>query len=250
MPARNAANRWNGNRPTPLDRVAQAFAETCARADAPILSGWAIGHGLPSRAISARELVEVLPLLEPTARDAVWRELIRLARHVGEPWPTIATGIALPGLRTAAGRLVRDYDGDPEDLDAELIAAFYEAIAHAEVDGPMICAKLRATAYNQVRRMRYGATTYAIRTRGLDALPRGCATAAPCGHPDLVLAASVRAGVITCEEAELIGDSRLEKASLSSVAKRIGMPPTTAWCRRKAAETRLAAWISEHESPA
>lgn len=250
MPARNDANRWNRNRPTPLDRVAQAFAEICARTDTPTVSGRAIGHGLPARAISVRELVEMLPSLEPAARDAVWRELIRLTRRVGEPWPTIAAGIALPGLRTAAGRLVRDYDGDPEDLDAELVAAFYEAITRAEVEGPMICAKLRAMTYNQVRRMRYGATTYATRTRGLDALPQARAASAPCGHPDLVLAASVRAGVITRQEAELIGSSRLEKASLSSVAKRIGMPPTTAWCRRKAAETRLAAWINEHEKPA
>jgi hypothetical protein len=250
MPAKNKATTWNGNRPTPLDRVAQAFAEICARTDTPTVSGRAIGHGLPPRAMCARELAEVLPLLESQARDAVWRELIRLARDVGEPWPTIAIGIALPGLRTAAGRLVRDYDGDPEDLDAELVAAFYEAIAHAEVDGPLICARLRTTAYNQVRRMRYRATTYATRTRGLDTLPQACATPAPCGHPDLVLATSVRAGVITREEAALIGESRLEKTPLSSVARRIGMPPTTAWCRRKAAETRLAAWIKEDENQA
>jgi hypothetical protein len=44
--------------------------------------------------------------------------------------------------------------------------------------------------------------------------------------------------VITREEADLIGDSRLDKTSLSSVARRIGVPVTTAWCRRKAAETR------------
>jgi hypothetical protein len=250
MPTNNDAVTRNGNRPTPLDRAAQAFTEICARTDTPTVNGRAIGHGLPPRAMSARELAEVLPLFEAEARDAVWRELVRLAREVGEPWPTIATGIALPGLRTAAGRLVRDYDGDPEDLDAELIAAFYEAITHATVDGPMICAKLRAAAYNQVRRMRYGATSYATRTRGLDALSRACATPPPSGHPDVVLAASVRAGVITRQEAALIGDSRLEKTSLSSVARRLGVPVTTAWCRRKAAETRLVAWINDDQTQA
>jgi DNA-directed RNA polymerase specialized sigma24 family protein len=239
---------WNGARPTPLDRAAQAFAEICARTDTPTVSGRAIGHGLPPRAMSARELIEVLPSLEAEARDAVWRELIRLVREVGEPWPTIAIGIALPGLRTAAGRLVRDYDGDPEDLDAELIAGFYEAIANATVDGSMICAKLRAAAYNQARRMRYGATTYAARTRQL--ATRSQPAPASSGHPDLVLAASVRAGVITRQEAELIGGSRLEKTSLSSVARRLGVPVTTAWCRRKAAETRLAAWIKDDANQA
>jgi hypothetical protein len=233
----------NGNRPTPLDRVAQAFAEICSRADTPTVSGRVIGMGLPPRAMSVCELVEVLPLLDASARDAVWRELLRLARDRGEPWPTIAVGMALPGLRTAAARLVRDYAGDPEDLDAELVAAFYEAVTAGDVDGPMICAKLRALAYNQVRRMRYGTTTYASRTRELDTLR--CTAPAPSGHPDIVLAASIRAGVITREEAELIGGSRLEKTSLSSVARRLGVPVTTAWCRRKAAETRLAAWIKE-----
>ena len=246
MAATNDVNRRNGTRPTPLDRVAQAFAEICSRTDSPTINGQVIGHGLPPRAMGVRELAEVLPLLEPGTRDAIWCELIRLAREYGEPWPTIATGMALPGLRTAAARLVRDYAGDPEDLDAELVAAFYEAVTAGEVSGPLICAKLRSTAYNQVRRIRYGTTTYANRTRGLDT--HHCTAPAPSGHPDLVLAASVRAGVITRQEAELIGGSRLERTSLSSVARRLGVPVTTAWCRRKAAETRLAAWIKEDEN--
>lgn len=248
MPAINDAITWNGNRPTPLDRAAQAFGEICSRADAPTINGRVLGHGLPARRVSPRELVELLPLLRPDARDTVWRELIRLARRVGEPWPTIATGIALPGLRTAAASLVRDYDGDREDLDAELVAAFYEAVVDAEVSGPMICAKLRAMAYNQVRRMRYGAVTYATRTRELDALSEPHAAPRPYGHPDLVLAAAVRADVITREEAELVGASRLEGTSLSSVARRLCVPVTTAWCRRKAAETRLTAWIKKDEN--
>jgi hypothetical protein len=247
MPVINDAITWNGGRPTPLDRAAQAFGEICSRTDAPTMNGRALGHGLPARRMSARELVELLPLLEPDARDTVWRELIRLAREAGEPWPTIATGIALPGLRTAAASLVRDYDGDREDLDAELVAAFYEAVVYADVSGPMICAKLRAMAYNQVRRTRYGAVTYATRTRQLDALPEP--PAAPRhGHPDLVLAAAIRADVITREEAELVGASRLEGTSLSSVARRLSVPVTTAWCRRKAAETRLTVWIKEDEN--
>jgi DNA-directed RNA polymerase specialized sigma24 family protein len=247
MSANNDALFVNGNRPTPLDRAAQAFCEICSRTDAPALNGRALGHGLPSRRIGVRELVELLPLLPPVARDTVWHELVRLARVSGEPWPTIATGLALPGLRTAAARLVRDYSGDPEDLDSELVTAFYEALAQAEVDGPMVCARLRATAYNQVRRMRYSARAYAARARELDALPEASALRQE-GHPDFVLAAAIRAGLITREDAELVGASRLEGTSLSAVAKSLGIPVTTAWCRRKSAETRLAAWIKEGKS--
>jgi DNA-directed RNA polymerase specialized sigma24 family protein len=238
----------NGNRPTPLDRAAQAFCEICSRTDAPTLNGRTLGHGLPPRRISVRELVELLPLLQPVARDVVWRELVRLVRASGEPWPTVAVGLALPGLRTAAARLVRDYSGDPEDLDSELVTAFYEALAEADIDGPMVCAKLRATAYNQVRRMRYGAMAYAARTRDLDTLPEPSLTPAWDGHPDFVLASAVNASVITREEAELIGASRLDGTSLSAVAQRLGLPITTAWCRRKSAEARLTAWIKEDKS--
>jgi DNA-directed RNA polymerase specialized sigma24 family protein len=237
-----------GNRPTPLDRAAQAFCEICSLTDPPTLNARGLGHGLPPRGISGRELVELLPLLEPATRDVVWRELVRLARTSGQPWATIAIGLALPGLRTAAARLVRDYSGDPEDLDAELVAAFYEALTKVDVNGPMVCAKLRATAYNQVRRMRYGTTTYATRTRGLDTLPELFTAPAPEGHPDFVLAAAIRANAITRQEAELVGASRLEGTSLSAVAKRLKIPVTTAWCRRKSAETRLAAWIKEGKS--
>lgn len=249
MTANNDTFTWTGNRPTPLDRVAQAFGEICSRADAPTVNGRVLGHGLlPCRSVSVRELVELLPLLEPKTRDTVWRELLRLARECGQPWPTIAAGIALPGLRTAAARLVRDYDGDPEDLDAELVTAFYEAIADTDITGPMICAKLRAEAYNAVRRARYSAVAYAMRTRELDSLAEVSVRPATSGHPDFVLASAIRAGVLEPEEAELVGASRLEGTALSSVARRFGIPVTTAWCRRKAAETRLATWIKESQS--
>lgn len=244
MPANNDALPWNGNRPTPLDRIAQAFSEICSRTDAPTMNGRVLGPNLPCR-VSVCELVDLLPLLEPRSRDCVWRELLRLARECGDPWPTIAAGIALPGLRTAAARLVRDYDGDPEDLDAELVAAFYEAVAFADITGPMICAKLRSTAYNTVRRARYSTVTYATRTRQLDSPAEISAPAATSGHPDFVLASAIRAGVIGREEAELVGASRLEGTALCSVARRLGIPVTTAWCRRKAAEARLATWIKE-----
>ncbi len=215
--------------------------------DAPRLNGHHLGHGVPTRRVSVRELVELLPLLDVAGRDAVWRELTRLAREQGEPWPTIAIGVALPGLRTAAAKLTRDCARDPEDLDAELVTAFYEALMSAHVSGPMVLATLRAKAYNQVRRMRYDATRYARRTADLGALPEPAAST-PYRHPDFVLADAIRARVIDRREAELIGATRLQNTPLSTVANDLGMAITTAWCRRKNAETRLIAWIKENQS--
>ena len=235
------------NRPMPLDRVAEAFDLICSRIDAPCLNGHHLGHGVPARRVGIRELVELLPLLDVAGRDAVWRELTRLSREQGEPWPTIAIGVALPGLRTAAARLTRDCARDPEDLDAELVIAFYEALMNVHVNGPMVLATLRAKAYNQVRRTRYDAARYARRTVDLGVMPEPAAPA-PGRHPDFVLADAVRAAVIDRREAELIGATRLQNTPLSAVASDLGMAVTTAWCRRKNAEARLIDWIKENQS--
>ncbi|GAA4616053.1 hypothetical protein GCM10023195_71160 [Actinoallomurus liliacearum] len=248
MSASNGTICSSTNRPTPLDRAAQAFGQICSRINAPTVDGRRIGHGVPRRRVNVRELVEILPLLEADGRDAVWRELVRLSREHGEPWPTIAIGIALPGLRTAAARLTRGYAGDSGDLDAELVTAFYEALRSADIGRHNVCGGLRAVAYNQVRRMRYGTVSYSARTVDLDALPESIAPVTRCGHPDMVLAKAVRAAVIDRREAELIGATRLEDLPLTTVAKKLGMAVTTAWCRRRSAETRLASWIKENDN--
>ncbi|MBN1174036.1 MAG: hypothetical protein JXA67_17820, partial [Micromonosporaceae bacterium] len=69
----------------------------------------------------------------------------------------------------------------------------------------------------------------------------------PCGHPDLVLARAVRAGVITAEEAELIGTTRLEETTLTEYAERIGQARWNLYKRRSAAEERLVAAIRAGE---
>jgi hypothetical protein len=234
---------FDGDHPTPLDRVAQAFAGICGQMDAPAVNGRKIGHGLPGRPVSAGELVEVLPLLDQDGRDAVWRELIFLTRTRGEPWATIAAGIALPGLRTAAAMLTAGHRVDPEDLDAELVTAFYEALHAIDRCGPLVCARLRERAYNQARRIRYGTVGYAIRIIDTDEIPESAAPPEPWGHPDFVLADAVAAGVITRAEAGLIGASRLEGRALSAIAKVVGCSQPTAWRHREAAEKRLAEWI-------
>lgn len=157
----------------------------------------------------------------------------------------VALGIALPGLRTAAAKLTRTWGGGSEDLDAELVAAFLEALAGAEVSGPNLCANLRTRAYNQVRRMRYGAIRYAVRNISLEQIPEQAISPSSSGHPDLVLADAIRAGVINRREAELIGATRLEGRPVRAVAERLGVAITTAWCQRKSAEERLAAWIKD-----
>jgi hypothetical protein len=63
------------------------------------------------------------------------------------------------------------------------------------------------------------------------------------GHPDLVLARAVTAGVITAFEAELIGATRLEGVSVAGYAQGLGKAVKAVYKARDRAEERLVAAI-------
>ena len=86
---------------------------------------------------------------------------------------------------------------------------------------------------------------WAARRSDLD--DRGDAPDLPWGHPDLVLAAAVRRGVLTAGQAELIGRNRLEGVPLSQIAAETGTSHSALCNRRKRAETAIAAAIAAGE---
>jgi hypothetical protein len=59
--------------------------------------------------------------------------------------------------------------------------------------------------------------------------------------PDFVLAAAVRAGVLSAADAELIGVSRLEGVPLAQIARQHGLRHSTLCMRCKRAEQKIAA---------
>jgi hypothetical protein len=61
----------------------------------------------------------------------------------------------------------------------------------------------------------------------------------PWGHPDFVLVAAVSAGVLTLDEARLIGVTRLEHVPVKDVADWLGELPNTVVARRLRAEHRV-----------
>jgi hypothetical protein len=69
----------------------------------------------------------------------------------------------------------------------------------------------------------------------------------PCGHPDFVLADAVRRGVITSEEADLIGRTRLEDVTLLAIARELGILYNAAKNRRWRAEARLVQAIRDEQ---
>jgi hypothetical protein len=234
-----AINSANGSGRSALDILESAF-QALVRGPRPIaVDGAALGHGLPARAVPLDELRALLlhPSLPYAARDAVWRELVRLARTEDPSWVVGAAGVALPGLRVLAGELARGFHGDSHDLDAEMLSGFVIALRELDLSRGKIAARLSYAAYNAGRRLR----------RRMEDSPgrHGEFTCsgpppAPWGHPDLVLGRAVGLGIITPLHADLIGRTRLEDVPLQQAAAELGLSYFAAWRRRDRAEHRLA----------
>ena len=229
---------------SPIDVLAHAFALLTDGPGQPSINGRAIGSGLPRRLVPVSELARLLPTVSADVRDAVWRELVRRARSRGSTWVVVAAGLALPGLRNAAGALTRGYRSDPADIDTEVIAGFLAALREVDIDEPAIAWRLCRAAYNAGARARYAADRYAARhvelpeDGGSQMAPR-----APWSHPDLVLADAVAKRVLSVETAELIGRTRLEGRTLRAVAEELQVPYSTARRHRREAEERLVSLI-------
>jgi hypothetical protein len=184
------------------------------------------------------------PATAPEALDALWRTLAGRARGEGGAWLLLATGCALPKLRSIAWHACRTKAVDRDEVAQELLTAFTHALLHtdplpdADVLGEWL-RPARAAAHRLADQARQIARTRAP-------LPGPMAPPPPGGHPDFVLADLVRAGVITTAEADLIGRHRLEGVSLRRIAAESGSyPMRLSRCLRDAENRVIAALTSE-----
>ncbi|WFE27621.1 hypothetical protein O7623_31180 [Solwaraspora sp. WMMD791] len=204
------------------------------------VDGGSLGLGLPRRAIALPELSAILmhPSCSYVARDAVWRLLVQRARTGDSAWRASAVGVALPGLRFKAYLLAKLFTGD---VQAAIVEHFLRALGTVDVARPGVVGNLLSAAFSKAR----------AELRDLEPASAGVpnhapgtvSPPAPYGHPDLVLARAVTAGVITVQEAELIGVTYLEEVSLTAYAERTGQPRWNLYKRRTAAVARLRAAI-------
>ncbi|MHB1927822.1 MAG: hypothetical protein ACYCUG_00025 [Acidimicrobiales bacterium] len=233
------------DQPGPLDLLDAAFAALVAGPEPLSLDGAALGHGLPRRAIGLGELKSMLlhPSTGYSAREAAWAELVARARDAGPAWVVGAAGVALPGLRRVAARLVADYPGvDPVEADAEVLTGFLEALAHLDATTGHLPGRLCWAAYRAGRVACRRETAAAARRAPVvfsAAPPR------PWGHPDLVLAEAVAAGVIGSFHAELISATRLGGVYLPALAAELGTDAHSLRRRRQRAEARVVAWLAQ-----
>ncbi|GAA4102255.1 hypothetical protein [Nonomuraea soli] len=239
----------------PLDVAGHAFA-LLMRGPQPLsVDGAALREGLPARPIPLDELRAILlhRSCSRTTRDHVWRHLIEQARTVRGAWMVAAVALARPMLgrlvTALATKLHTDHSEHPdrlarmdqEDLEAEVLVAFMEALIRVKLtwSHPL----LRLSRLTQLAVLR---TLTVEQPRLLDdptLLNRAEASlqtlAYPAGHPDLLLAQAVAEEVITSDEAELIGFTRLEGIPLSAFCRRRGLLYCTVLKRRQRAENAL-----------
>ncbi|ASR36589.1 hypothetical protein BAY61_18065 [Prauserella marina] len=227
-----------------MDAAESAFRLLCTGPAPLALDCAAIGHGLPRRRVTLIELRNLL-LAKRTAkaaRDAVWRQLVIAAQAHGAAWVLGAVGVGLPGLRRAAGKLMKDYTGDPDDIDSEVLAGFTARLKTIDPDAGSLAIRLMREAQIAGAKVRTAELDYATRTRPQweSFEPRQ----ADRGHEDLVLAEAVRDGILTGEEASLILSTRLDDMRLHEVADQLGESYFRVFRARQRAESALISWLN------
>ncbi|MEO5875791.1 MAG: hypothetical protein ABIS86_11465, partial [Streptosporangiaceae bacterium] len=136
--------------------VEAAFSSLAYGPAALTVDGYLIGLGLPARPVPLGELREIVLEKNTTldVRDAVWAHLVGRAR-ADEMWVTACLGMALPGLKAAAGRLTAAHPREVgDDITAEMVTAFIRHLREVDVTKPNICSHLVFRARKQAGRER------------------------------------------------------------------------------------------------
>jgi len=199
--------------------------------------------GLPSRLLTLCEVRDIAldPEAHPDLRDELWRELARLAQTGGDMWLLAAIWMMIPGFRKISARLSAWASAERDDIEAEIIAGFTEALQTVDLGRERLGVHLWWAAY------RHGQHARDMFTRSHEIPVEDIDLAASArvrdGEPDGLLGEAVHAGVISASEAELITRTRLEGERLGSVAQRLGLRYHACAQRRARAEGRLAGYV-------
>jgi hypothetical protein len=203
-----------------------------------------LGEGLPGGPIPLPRLRNLLlsPGVPQATRDAVWRVLIGRARADGPSWLVATVGMALPGLRRQVNVLAGSSGVAREDLESAVVEGFIADLHRVDVTKRGLCGRLVRAGYRAgVRQVFTDAPFTGAAATGF----ASHAPQPPWGHPDFVLADAVAAGVLSRQEAWMIGVTRLEDVPVAVVAAELGEPANTIVARRRRAERCLRDAIAE-----
>jgi hypothetical protein len=229
--------------PSHLDVIEQRFLALTAGPQPLTLDCAALGCGLPAEEKPLDE-VRVLLLKRQTCwvtKDAVWQELVKRAHTMPEPWITVAAAMMMPGLKHIGGKLGARYPGDRNDLDSEILEGFLEALDLADPGAPKIYGRLYWAAFRRGHEA-CNRETRLVLCRSM--LTETTANLRPLGgHPDLVLAGAMLAGVVTPQQADLVSDVLLDHRERSAAAVRRGMSRDQVASQLNTAARHLAGYL-------
>lgn len=225
-----------------FDVLEASFRLLCEGPSPLSVHGGEIGPPIPDRTIPLTELGALLlhPSTPYAVRDHGLAVLVRRAKAEGGAWTVGLVGVLLPGLRAAISDVARAYPDSAADLEADVLAGLLDVLASFDPETDRIGPRLVWCAAARARRR--AVREEAIR-RGSDAEPPRDEADRPCDHPDFILAEAVEAGVLSADQAELIGETRLGNVAVEEWAARMGWQPASVRKRRSIAERRLLAWI-------
>ena len=227
---------------SPFDTLESTFRLLCAGPKPLAVDGREVRRPFPPRLVPLDELAGILlhPSTPYPARDRAVRLLFDRSRRHGGSWTVGLAGVILPGLRRALAPLARAWPEHQDDLEADALAALGEAIGSFDPTAEPVVGRLlwRITSHTR-RRLAKEMAAAGRHVASLSSTePRQ-----PWGHPDFVLAAAARADVVSQDDAELIGETRLGGQSLHDYAAHRGERDGTLRMRRRRAERRLVCWV-------
>ena len=232
---------------SPFDTLERTFTLLTSGPDPLALDGTGV-PGLPDRPIPLGELKARLlhPSTRFEVRDAIVDELVTRAQAEGGRWTVGLAGVLLPGLRRTVRALVRACPGKTDDIEAEALAAFLAAVSRCQPGRPRLASWLRWQARKGATRLLHAEMAEQARP-GTE--PVSAAPPRPWGHPDLVLAKAVRAGVISAADAELISATRIGDTDLAEAAAALDLGYWACHKRRRRAESRVRDWVTGDDYP-
>jgi DNA-directed RNA polymerase specialized sigma24 family protein len=205
------------------------------------------GHGMPAGRMPLPELRTWL-LGHPyayAARDAVWRELMLRARLRGPEWTIAAVGMAMPALINAAARLGTGYRGDTDDLEAEILTGFLQALRdHLDLTRQAPYASACFAAWRAGLAHRREHQSY-IPVDDIELVISSRLPQLPYGHPDLLVERAAAMRLIDPDDVQPWIDVRLGRRAIEPIAAARGLSVDTLRMRLARADLRVAEALAE-----
>ncbi|GGR67461.1 hypothetical protein GCM10010252_01510 [Streptomyces aureoverticillatus] len=144
---------------SPLGELEQAFLALAHGAE-PLTFPARLVCDAPDRAAWPVDRVRTHlahPSTRAELREQTWREVVRRARELGEPWGVVAVAMTVPVLRRMLARLARPAHLERAEVEQEALAAVTMALLTVDPGAERLDRELFSAADRAVHRLAYAA---------------------------------------------------------------------------------------------